>query len=182
MKIYTKTGDKGQTSLLSGERVSKFNERIEAYGTIDELNSFVGLLRCGELNKEDALFLMRIQNKLFNIGSNLAMGEKESSFKPPILKEKDIVLLEKEMDKIDAIVPKLSDFVLPGGNQSVAYSHVCRSICRRAERLIVKLADKAEIDTDIIKFINRLSDYFFLLSRKITFDYHIDEIIWNPES
>ena len=182
MKIYTKTGDKGQTSLLSGERVSKFNERIEAYGTIDELNSFVGLLRCGELNKEDALFLMRIQNKLFNIGSNLAMGEKESSFKPPILKEKDIVLLEKEMDKIDAIVPKLSDFVLPGGNQSVAYSHVCRSICRRAERLIVKLADKAEIDTDIIKFINRLSDYFFLLSRKITFDYHIDEIIWNPGS
>ena len=110
------------------------------------------------------------------------MGEKESSFKPPSLKEEDIVLLEKEMDKIDAIVPKLSNFVLPGGNQSVAYSHVCRSICRRAERLIVKLADKKEIDSDIIKFVNRLSDYFFLLSRKITFDYHIKEIIWNPES
>ena len=182
MKIYTKTGDKGQTSLLSGERVPKYNERIEAYGTIDELNSFVGLLRSGELNKEDALFLVKIQNKLFNIGSNLAMGEKQSSFKPLSLKEEDIVLLEKEMDKIDAIVPKLSNFVLPGGNQSVAYSHVCRSICRRAERLIVKLADKAEIDTGIIKFVNRLSDYFFLLSRKITFDYHIEEIIWNPES
>ena len=181
MKIYTKTGDKGQTSLLSGERVSKYNNRIEAYGTIDELNSFIGLLRSGKLNNEDDLFLLKIQNKLFNIGSNLAMGEKESSFKPTSVKEEDIILLEKEMDKIDAAVTKLSNFILPGGNQSVAHSHVCRSICRRAERLIVKLADETEIDMNIIKFVNRLSDYFFLLSRKISFDFKIDEVIWDPE-
>ncbi|MEN8118901.1 MAG: cob(I)yrinic acid a,c-diamide adenosyltransferase [Bacteroidota bacterium] len=182
MKIYTKTGDKGQTSLLSGERVSKYNIRIEAYGTIDELNSFVGLLRSGELNKDDAIFLFKIQNKLFNIGSKLAMGKKKSSFKLPELKEEDIVLLEKEMDKIDAVTPKLKSFVLPGGSSSVAYSHVCRSICRRAERLIVKLADEVEIDTNIIKYVNRLSDYFFLLSRKIAFDFNVDEVIWDPES
>ncbi len=181
MKIYTKTGDKGQTSLLSGERVAKYHERIEAYGTIDELNSFVGLLRSGELNKDDKLFLIKIQKKLFNIGSNLAMGKKKSSFKPPILKENDIALLEKEMDKIDSLLPKLTNFILPGGSQSVAYSHLCRSICRRAERLIVKLADETEIDVNIVKFINRLSDYFFLLSRKIAFDYHVEETIWNPD-
>jgi len=181
MKIYTKTGDKGQTSLLSGERVTKYNDRIEAYGTIDELNSFVGLLHSGELNKDDKLFLIKIQNKLFNLGSNLAMGKKKSSLKLPGLNEEDIILLENEMDKIETTIPKLNNFVLPGGNQSVAYCHVCRSICRRAERLIVKLANETEINENIIKFTNRLSDYFFLLSRKITVDFKIEEIIWNPD-
>ena len=181
MKIYTKTGDKGQTSLLNGERVSKYNNRIETYGTIDELNSFVGLLKAGEINKYDALFLVIIQNKLFNIGSILALGKKRGSFIPPPLKEEDILLLEKEMDKIDAILPKLTNFVLPGGNKAIAYSHVCRTICRRAERLIVKLADESEIDENIIKYVNRLSDYFFLLSRKITIDYDVEEIIWDSE-
>ncbi len=181
MKIYTKTGDKGQTSLLSGERVAKFDNRIEAYGTIDELNSFVGLLGSSKLKESDALFLELVQNSLFNIGSQLAVGKKKSSFKLQTIKEEHIVWLENEMDKIDAILPKLTSFVLPGGSQSVAYSHVCRSICRRAERLVVKLADDTEIDMNIIKFINRLSDYFFLLSRKIAFDFQIDEVVWNPE-
>ncbi len=181
MKIYTKTGDKGQTSLISGERVAKFDDRIEAYGTVDELNSFVGLLSSTNLKKSDTLFLVIIQNKLFNIGSQLAMGKKKVSFKLPELKEEDIILLEKEMDKIDVQLPKLTNFVLPGGNQAVAYSHVCRSICRRTERLIVKLANETDIDDNIIKFINRLSDYFFLLSRKIAFDFKVNEVVWNPE-
>ncbi len=181
MKIYTKTGDKGQTSLNSGERVPKFDSRIEAYGTVDELNSFVGLLSSAELKNSDALFLEIIQNKLLNIGSQLAKGKKKSSNKLPELQAEDIILLEKEMDKIDADLPKLTSFVLPRGNQSIAFSHVCRSICRRAERLIIKLAEKEELDENIIKFMNRLSDYFFLLSRKIAFDCKVVETIWNPE-
>lgn len=182
MKIYTKRGDTGQTSLLSGERVAKHHERIEAYGTIDELNSFVGLLRSGKLDTNDNLFLIKIQNKLFNLGSNLAIEKKSTNFKLPNLTNNDILVLEKEIDKIDTILPKLKNFVLPGGNQTVAYCHVCRSICRRAERLIVKLSANTDIDEQIIKYINRLSDYFFQLSRKIAFDLKLEEEIWNPEA
>ena len=182
MKIYTKRGDTGQTSLLSGERVAKCHERIEAYGTIDELNSFVGLLRSGKLDNNDSQFLIKIQNKLFNLGSNLATEKKSKNFKLPGLTNDDILVLEKEIDKIDTILPKLKNFVLPGGNQTIAYCHVCRSICRRAERLIVKLSANTDVDEQIIKYVNRLSDYFFQLSRKIAFDLKLEEEIWNPEA
>jgi len=180
MKIYTKTGDKGSTSLLSGDRVPKYDERIEAYGTIDELNSFVGLLRSGNLQEEDKQFLIKVQHNLFNIGSLLALGDKEVKFKMPEISNADIEDIEQEMDKIDAQLPKLKSFVLPGGEQTVAYSHVCRSICRRAERLIVKLSEKYAVNEDLIKYVNRLSDYFFLLSRKISQDTGFEEIEWKP--
>ena len=180
MKIYTKTGDKGSTSLLSGDRVPKYDERIEAYGTIDELNSFVGLLRSGNLQKEEKQFLIKVQHNLFNIGALLALGDKEVKFKMPEISNADIEDIEQEMDKIDAQLPKLKSFVLPGGEQTVAYSHVCRSICRRAERLIVKLSEKYAVNEDLIKYVNRLSDYFFLLSRKISQDTGFEEIEWKP--
>lgn len=182
MKIYTKRGDTGYTSLLSGEQVAKHHERIEAYGTIDELNSFIGLLRAGKLNNDDKIFLIKIQNKLFNLGSNLAVTTNNKKFKLPDIDKEDIAFLENEIDKIDLHLPKLKNFVLPGGNQTVAYCHVCRSICRRAERLIVKLSANNQIDGQIIKYINRLSDYFFQLSRKITSELNIEEEIWNPKA
>ncbi len=178
MKIYTKTGDKGTTSLLSGDRVPKYDERIEAYGTIDELNSFVGVLRSVNLNSEDKEFLIKIQHHLFNIGSLLSLGDKEVKFKVPEITEKDIQEIEQEMDKLDNYLPKLKSFVLPGGEQSVAYCHVCRSVCRRAERLIIKLSTKHKISKELIKYINRLSDYFFLLSRKIAYEKGFEEIKW----
>ncbi len=179
MKIYTKTGDKGTTSLLSGDRVPKYDDRIEAYGTIDELNSFVGLLRSGNLKSEDKDFLIKIQNNLFNIGSILALGDKEVKFKMPEITQKDVEQLEKEMDKIDENLPKLKNFVLPGGEQTTAYCHVCRSICRRSERLIVKLTEKYAVNDTLIRYINRLSDYFFLLSRKVAQDNGFTEKTWN---
>ncbi len=178
MKIYTKTGDKGNTSLLSGERVPKYHDRIEAYGTIDELNSFVGLLRSANLQKEDNEFLIKIQHHLFNIGSLLALGDKKVKFQMPEITEKDILEIEQEMDKIDNQLPPLKSFVLPGGEQSVAYCHVCRTICRRAERLIVRISIEHSINEQLTKYINRLSDYFFLLSRKIANEKSFEEIKW----
>lgn len=180
MKIYTKTGDKGSTSLLSGERVPKYHERIEAYGTIDELNSFVGLLRSADLEKEDLEFLIKIQHHLFNIGSLLALGNKKVQFKMPEIFPKDVLEIEQEMDKLDNDLPKLKNFVLPGGEQTVAYCHICRSICRRAERLIVKISLENKLNENLIQYINRLSDYFFLLSRKIANKKGFEEIKWEP--
>ncbi|MBN1250664.1 MAG: cob(I)yrinic acid a,c-diamide adenosyltransferase [Bacteroidales bacterium] len=181
MKIYTKTGDSGKTSLLSGERVSKYNMRIEAYGTVDELNSFVGYLRSSEIKKEDVSFLIKIQNYLFNIGSFLAMSKVNPKIKIKQITDENIEELENEMDKIELNLPKLTNFILPGGNQAVSLSHICRSICRRTERLCVQLSENEIIDEKIIVFFNRLSDYFFVLSRKITVDYKIEEIVWKSE-
>ena len=179
MKIYTKTGDKGTTSLLSGERVKKFNLRIDAYGTVDELNSFVGYLRSSEIKEEDSKFLINIQNKLFNLGALLAVKKENSNFKLPKISDDDIKLLEIEMDKIETKLPKLNNFILPGGNQAVSLSHVCRSICRRAERLCVQLTEAEVVEEKLIMYLNRLSDYFFVLSRKITNDFNVEEIIWD---
>jgi len=178
MKIYTKTGDKGKTSLLSGNRVSKYNLRIESYGTIDELNSFIGLLRSLEIDKPTREILINIQTKLFTIGSILALDENKFNIELPEITIADINLLEIEMDKIEAKVPKLTNFILPGGHQTVGYSHVCRSICRRAERIIVKLSEETQIDENIIVYVNRLSDYFFMLSRKFMNDFKVKEVIW----
>jgi len=178
MKIYTKTGDKGKTSLLSGKRVPKNHPRIEAYGTVDELNSFIGLLRAYDINDGDKLVLGRIQNLLFTMGSNLAMEEKNPDFGLPEINTHDIEQLEKEMDRMDEILPKLNAFIIPGGDKAVALSHVCRSICRRAERLCIELFENEPVDDLIIIYLNRLSDYFFMLGRKIAYDKKIAVPEW----
>ncbi len=181
MKIYTKTGDKGKTSLLTGKRVPKYHPRIEAYGTIDELNSFIGLLNAYDFNANDKNTLTKVQNLLFNIGSKLAMDEKNYEYKLPELKNDDISLLENEMDRMENVLPRLNDFIIPGGDKAVALSHVCRSVCRRAERLCTELSENEEVDNLIIIYLNRLSDYFFVLGRKIAFDKKIDIPRWEKD-
>jgi len=178
-KVYTKTGDSGKTSLVGGMRVPKSHIRLEAYGTIDELNSFVGLLICQINEDETSKILSFIQHKLFTVGSYLAtetesIAPKEKS----IIHEEDISLLENEMDKMDSELPPLRNFILPGGNEAAARAHVCRSICRRAERCIYRVKDDYPVDDDILKFVNRLSDYFFLLARKEA-NKTGEEIFWN---
>lgn len=165
--VYTKTGDSGKTSLVGGKRVEKSHIRLEAYGTIDELNSFVGSLICTINDEQDLKILSFIQHKLFTVGSYLAtetesMPPKEAS----IIKDTDISLLETEMDKMDSELPPLKQFVLPGGSEAAARAHICRSVCRRAERCIYKVKQEYPVDEQVFKFVNRLSDYFFLLARK----------------
>jgi cob(I)alamin adenosyltransferase len=179
MGIYTKTGDKGKTSLLSGTRVPKYHLRIEAYGTVDELNSFIGLLSAYEINREDRNVLDKIQNLLFTIGSNLSMDNETKDFGLPKVTEEDINLLEQEMDKMETKLPKLKAFIIPGGDKAVAMSHVCRSVCRRAERLCTQLFETETVDEKIIVFLNRLSDYFFMLGRKIAFEKEIEIPEWD---
>ncbi len=179
MKIYTKTGDKGQTSLLSGKRVTKTHPLIEAYGTIDELNSFIGLLRSSDISLGANEVLGKIQNLLFSIGALLALDEEKPELKLREITQEDILLLELEMDKMEAIMPKLKSFIIPGGSQAIAASHVCRSICRRAERICIQLSEKESVDTNIIIYLNRLSDYFFMLARKIAFDNKIEIPVWH---
>lgn len=165
--IYTKTGDKGMTSLVGGKRVAKSHVRLDAYGTTDELNSFVGLLIEKIEDEHDLKILSYIQHKLFTVGSYLAT---ETEAIPPkaasIITEKDIQLLETEMDNIDSKLPMLKQFVLPGGSESAARAHICRTVCRRVERCIYKVKEEFPVDDQILMFINRLSDYFFLLARK----------------
>ncbi len=179
MKIYTKSGDKGKTSLLSGERVKKSDIRINAYGTVDELNSFIGFLNTLELGEQHKIFLKQIQNKLFNLGSVLAV-RKNVSFNIPTITENDITLIENEIDKLNEELPPLKDFIIPGGDTVSAQCHICRSICRRAERLVVEIDEKEPVNDLIVKFLNRLSDYFFVLSRKNLFEKNLAETIWKP--
>ncbi|MFN8254748.1 MAG: cob(I)yrinic acid a,c-diamide adenosyltransferase [Bacteroidales bacterium] len=178
MKIYTKKGDKGKTSLLSGTKVLKSNPRIEAYGTVDELNSFIGMLRssASRLNQDNVLEL--IQNQLFNIGSQLAMDKANTAIKLPEININDIERIENEIDEMDASLPELKSFIIPGGSMPVAMAHVCRSVCRRAERLCVKLSEKEKVNELIIIYLNRLSDFFFVLARKIALDNNIDLPVW----
>lgn len=177
-KIYTKTGDKGQTSLLGGKRVPKYHLRIETYGTIDELNSFVGLLGDQPLEDNYKNILLEIQNKLFVAESLIAADQGSEVFSLPLITENDISLLENEIDEMNKVLPPLSNFILPGGHQSVSYAHVCRTITRRAERLIIRLALDHDIDEIIIRYFNRLSDYFFVLARKIAHDLGIPDQLW----
>ncbi|MBT31172.1 MAG: ATP:cob(I)alamin adenosyltransferase [Thalassobius sp.] len=180
MKVYTKTGDKGSTSLLGGERVSKANVRIDAYGTVDELNSFIGLLRDFSTdNTERKQLLIHIQENLFTIGSILATAPGKK-FNIPDVEDSDILELENEMDKMDAELPPLKNFILPGGHQNVSYCHIARTICRRAERKSIELAANEEVDERIIKYLNRLSDYLFVLSRKVSLELNAEEIPWKP--
>ena len=180
MKIYTRTGDQGITSLASGQRVSKTCTRLESYGTIDELCSHIGLL-VAQLPQDDdeREFLIHTQSNLFIVGSHLATDQSKTPLYPSaILPEGETEALEQRVDAILAILPECPGFVLPGGTIAAAQCHVCRTVCRRAERRIDALADVAEVGEDIIKYVNRLSDYLFVLAKKINFNAHQQEIMW----
>ena len=181
MKVYTKTGDKGDTSLFGGKRVPKYDLRINAYGTSDELNSWIGILRDQEIDTSYISVLLEIQDRIFTLGSQLAADPDKPKLKMPKLEEKDIQLLEKEMDIMSVDLPEMTNFTLPGGHTTVSYCHVARTVCRRCERLVVELARDETIDALIIQYLNRLSDYLFVLSRKITQDLGVKEAIWRPK-
>ncbi|MEO5980605.1 MAG: cob(I)yrinic acid a,c-diamide adenosyltransferase [Chryseolinea sp.] len=181
MKIYTRTGDEGQTSLFGGKRVSKSDIRIESYGTIDELNAQLGLLRDQEVNKKRIEFLINIQDRLFTIGSMLATEPGNTKVKIPYLSASDVELLEGEIDAMDATLPPLRSFVLPGGHPSVSYCHITRTVCRRSERQVILLNEQEKIDSLIIHYLNRLSDYLFVLGRAMAQDLNIVETPWKPK-
>lgn len=178
MKIYTKTGDKGTTSLIGGTRVPKHHVRIEAYGTVDELNSWIGVIRDSISEEKTKSLLIQIQNQLFTIGSHLASDPEKSHMKLPEITEEHVLALENEMDAIDATVPPMKHFVLPGGHIAVSYCHVARCVCRRAERCVIHLSETAPVEDILLRYINRLSDYLFMLSRKLTHDLGAEEIPW----
>jgi len=180
MKIYTKTGDKGSTSLLSGTRVSKYHPRLHAYGTVDELNSWIGMLR-EYADAELKATLLEIQETLFSLGSHLAV-EGEVKFKMPEIPQDGIEKLEKAMDAMDEKLEPLRNFILPGGHVSVSHCHIARTVCRRAERFVVELADTEKVDEFIVIYLNRLSDFLFVLSRKFAVDFGAEEIPWNPNA
>lgn len=181
MKIYTKTGDNGTTALFGGKRVSKANLRIDAYGTVDELNSFLGLIRDQDVNLKRKDVIIEIQNTLFVVGSNLATEPGNTKVKVPAIGESDIVLLEKAIDGMESELPPLKFFVLPGGHQAVSFCHVARTVCRRAERIAIALNEQEPVEAVIIKYLNRLSDYLFVLSRKMALELGAEEIPWRPK-
>jgi cob(I)alamin adenosyltransferase len=181
VKIYTKTGDKGTTSLIGGKRVPKYHLRIEAYGTIDELMSYIGLIRDQQINTDVKAVLLEIQDRLMTCASVLASDCEDCTVKIPEIKEADIEFLEKEMDRMDAELPPLRQFVLPGGHPVVSYCHIARTVCRRSERLIIKLSEEFFVPELIIMYVNRLSDFLFVLSRKFVKDFNIIEIPWLPK-
>ncbi len=180
MKVYTKTGDLGETSLLGGSRVSKGELQIESYGTVDELNSYIGLIRDQIWNQPLLEELIEIQDRLFTIGSHLANDKQKNKIKLPEIHEKDIQRLETEIDIMDSQLPPMKAFILPGGNILVSHTHIARCVCRRAERKVVRLSESWEISPIIIKYLNRLSDYLFVLGRKLSSDLGADEIEWKP--
>jgi cob(I)alamin adenosyltransferase len=180
MKIYTKTGDKGQTSLLGGSRVPKHHLRIESYGTIDELNSYIGLLRDQAINAKHIEVLLEIQDRLFTIGSYLASEPQKSKVKIPLLNEEDVVFLEKQIDELNEALPPMRSFILPGGHTTVSFCHIARCVCRRAERLVVHLSETETVSDTILRYLNRLSDYLFVLARKLSEELKASEIPWKP--
>ena len=183
MKIYTKTGDTGQTSLWGGKRVSKSHLRIESYGTVDELNSHMGLLAALPVNASRKTLLYRIMDRLFIIGSYLAADPENAKVdaKLPSFKRNDIDDLEQAMDEMDLVLPKMRYFILPGGSVEVAQTHIARTICRRAERLVVSLLETENVEPLVITYLNRLSDYLFVLARKTGEEQGIEEISWISE-
>lgn len=180
-KIYTKTGDKGETSLIGGKRVPKYHERIEAYGTVDELNSYIGLIRDLEVNQHIKDLLIEIQDRLFTAESLLAEDPQTSTLPMPQLFEKDILLLENEIDEMNKELPVLSSFILPGGHPIVSHCHIARCICRRAERITIKLAKNYPVSEFVLKYLNRLSDFLFVLARKTAKDVGAKEEIWKAK-
>lgn len=180
-KIYTKTGDKGETSLIGGKLVPKNHIRIEACGTADELNSFVGALRDQLADNHSRNILLIIQQKIFVAETMLAREENYENISLPCLKEEDILMIEKEIDKMNEHLSPLSSFILPGGHPAVSGAHVARCVCRRAERVIIHLAEQYPGQDIVIRYFNRLSDYFFVLARKLAHDLGVDEILWKAE-
>jgi len=180
MKVYTKTGDLGETSLLGGSRISKAELQIESYGTVDELNSYIGLIR-DQICKQPLLQeLIEVQDRLFTIGSHLANDKTKNKIQLPEICENDVLKLEKQIDAMDNELPPMRAFILPGGHTTVSYTHIARCVCRRAERQVVLLNENWEIPLIIIKYLNRLSDYLFVLARKLSNDFDVDEIEWKP--
>lgn len=180
-KIYTKVGDKGTTSLIGGTKVLKSDLRIEAYGTVDELNSYIGL--CIDLltDRPSKKILKEIQDRLFTIGSSLACDpKKQPKMKIPDLKDADVSLLENEIDKMNDVLPQMKSFILPGGHVTVSHIHIARCICRRAERCCVRLSEQAREDLLVLKYLNRLSDYLFILARYASHLLRAEEIAWKP--
>lgn len=180
MKVYTKTGDKGTTALIGGTRVPKHHIRIEAYGTIDELNSYIGLIRDQPIDEHSQKMLIEIQDRLFTIGASLASDPEKSRMKIPDLKESDVALLEKDMDAMNEVLPEMRSFVLPGGHTTVSYCHIARCVCRRAERLITHLSENDFVAPLVGIYVNRLSDWLFVLSRKLSHDLKALETPWQP--
>lgn len=182
--IYTATGDNGTTSLVGGKRVKKNEFRLEVYGTVDELNSVIGYMcAIAKVNNDLDSFLKTIQNKLFNIGSYLATDNPDNEIKEIRgLTAEDIVKLENMIDTLDSELPPLNNFILPGGSSIAGMAHICRTVTRRCERLVVRLADTTYVDPNVIKYLNRLSDFFFVFSRFINHDHQIKEIFWDKES
>lgn len=180
MKIYTKTGDKGETSLFGGKRVPKYDLRINAYGTSDELNSFIGLIKDQAIDEHHKEILLSIQNNIFTIGATLAADPDKPKLKKPDLTGADIKLLEDEMDAMNEKLPEMTHFILPGGHTTVSYCHIARCVCRRCERLTIELASSEEVEPLVIQYLNRLSDYLFVLGRKLAQDLNVNEIQWIP--
>ncbi len=180
MKIYTKTGDKGQTSLIGGTRVPKHHLRIEAYGTVDELNSWIGLIRDQPIGDHTITLLIDIQDRLFTIGSLLAADPDKSRMKLPDLSHADVELLEKEIDMMEEGLPELKSFVLPGGHTIVSYIHIARCVCRRCERIVTHLSEETPVNENIAVYLNRLSDYLFVLSRFVAQLLNVAETPWQP--
>jgi cob(I)alamin adenosyltransferase len=182
MKIYTKTGDKGTTALVSGRRVAKNHVRIEAYGTVDELNAYIGLLRDQAVCEPYKALLLEVQDRLFTIGSLLAADpERPNAVALPPIVESDVLFLEDAIDELDSALPPMRNFVLPGGHQSVSFAHIARTVCRRAERRVIDLEEAEQnVNPLIVQYLNRLSDYLFMLSRKLSQDTQAEETPWKP--
>jgi len=188
MKIYTKTGDKGTTALFGGTRVSKNHLRIESYGTVDELNSYIGLIKDQAIDNQTKHILVKIQNDLFTLGSMLATPSEKETLKNgkerlniPKITSESVTYLENTIDEINSTLPQMTHFILPGGHQAVSFCHIARCVCRRSERLSVELNDLENINNEILKYLNRLSDYLFMLARKLSKDLLVEEIKWIPE-
>ncbi len=188
MKIYTKTGDNGTTALFGGTRVPKHHIRINSYGTVDELNSWLGLVRDQEIAAQAKETLAIVQHKLFTVGAILATEPQKAVLKNgkdrlniEKISEADIALLEHEMDKMNETIPPMTHFILPGGHTTVSYCHLARTVCRRAERMSTLLYEEEPFDSAVLRYLNRLSDYLFVLSRKLVIDLEASEIKWIPE-
>ncbi|MBU2939547.1 cob(I)yrinic acid a,c-diamide adenosyltransferase [Lacinutrix sp. C3R15] len=188
MKVYTKTGDKGTTALFGGTRVPKHHIRIDSYGTVDELNSHIGLIRDQDINSKYKETLIHIQDRLFTVGAVLATDPEKAMLKNgkerlniPKISSENIELLEKEMDTMNEALPQMTHFVLPGGHQTVSFCHIARCVCRRAERLATALNEIETIEPNTLMYLNRLSDYLFVLARKLSYDLKADEVKWIPE-
>lgn len=180
MKIYTKKGDKGKTSLIGGTRVPKHHIRIESYGTVDELNSWLGVIRDLTSNEAVKTLLKEIQDRLFTVGSALAADPEHSKMILPDIKPTDVETLELDMDRMNESLPELKNFILPGGHLTASYCHVARCVCRRAERLVVALAEQEAVDELVIQYMNRLSDHLFVLARYLAHNDGAEEITWAP--